>query len=96
MDCDSILTEAENLVNGDRQAAYGTPEENFARWSQLCAAVGIHLSPAQIAMVLALGKLSREAHKAKRDNLVDACGYLEIHARLKRGEPVSTRSGAGG
>lgn len=78
----SILVEAESLVNGDRQAAYGTPEENFGRWSALCKTMGIQLEPHQLAMVMVLGKLARQVNKHKRDNFVDAGGYLELAFRL--------------
>lgn len=37
---ESILLEAESLINGDRAKAYGAPEDNFRRWSDLCAATG--------------------------------------------------------
>lgn len=78
----SILTEAHELVNGDRAKAYGDVHENFQRWSDLLRPLGIVLTPYQLALVMVAGKLARQTHKAKRDNLVDACGYLEIADRL--------------
>ncbi len=80
---ESILLEAEGLINGDRQASYGTPEANFARWAKLCQAVGILLTPSELAMVMALGKIAREANRHKRDNTVDGAAYLDIYERLK-------------
>lgn len=83
----SILVEAENLVNGDRQKAYGTPEENFGRWSHLCWASGRenlkNLTPADLAFIMVLGKLAREANSHKRDNQVDGAAYLELFERLQ-------------
>lgn len=81
----SILVEAEGLVNGPRAQAYGTPQKNFGRWADLCKVMGIDLTPEQLAMVMVLGKLAREANGHKRDNIVDAGGYLEIYERLVEG-----------
>lgn len=81
-DLGQLLTEARNLITGDRQAAYGSPEDNFGRWSTMCAAHGIPLTPAQLAMVMALGKISREANAHKPDNIVDAAAYLALYDYL--------------
>jgi hypothetical protein len=78
----SVLLEAESLVNGDRRAAYGDVKLNFGRWADACKAHAIDVTPAQLAMIMVLGKLSRETNKKKRDNIVDACGYLELYYRL--------------
>jgi hypothetical protein len=82
----SVLLEAEELINGDRSAAYGTPEDNFRRWANLCWASdreGIkHLTPADLAMVMVLGKLARETNAHRRDNLVDAAAYIDIFRQV--------------
>ena len=82
----SILAEAENLINGDRATAYGTPKDNFGRWANLCAASERerikHLTPSDLAMVMVLGKISRETNTAKRDNIVDAAAYLELYRQV--------------
>lgn len=87
MDQGSILVEADTLINGDRAAAYGTPKDNFRRWANLCAASERErikaLTPADLAMVMALGKLARETNAAKRDNLTDAAAYLEIYRQVQ-------------
>jgi len=83
----SVLLEAEELINGDRSSAYGTPEDNFRRWANLCWASdreGIkHLTPADLAMVMALGKIARETNAHRRDNLTDAAAYLEIYRQVR-------------
>lgn len=85
----SILTEAEDLVNGDRAQAYGKPSDNFRRWANLCRATErpalALLTPEDIAIIMALGKLARETNSVKRDNPVDACGYLEIYSQITEG-----------
>ncbi len=76
----SILVEASRLVNTDRQADYGHPQDDFKRiatiWSALLEnKLNVDLTPSEVgAMMIAL-KLSRTAYKNKRDNWVDIAGY---------------------
>jgi len=83
----SILQEADALVNGDRQAAYGTPQANFKRWSNLCWASDREnlrsLTPEDLAWIMVLGKIARDTNGPKRDNIVDGAAYLEIVNRLR-------------
>ena len=85
----SILTEAHGLVHGDRQASYGHPAVDFARTAALASIQLAHklssdLGPEDVAMFMVCVKLSREAHQHGRDNLVDACGYLDCRERVLR------------
>ena len=78
----SILVEAERLVHGPRQAAYGHPSEDFARTAALANVLlaGKLLHPLEardVAVLMVCVKLSRETNAHKRDNLVDAAGYIE-------------------
>ena len=74
---ESILIEAERLVNGDRNESYGPPWVDYGRTVEIFAAItSIDLTVEQAIMFMVAMKLSRQAHLAKRDNLVDACGYL--------------------
>jgi hypothetical protein len=38
-------------------------------------------------MIMVLGKLARQANSKKQDNLVDACGYLDLGFQLLEGPP---------
>ena len=77
------LYEAASLIDGDRQKAYGTPEENFGRWASMVSDyLGYPVTPMDMAMISALGKISRIAHQAKYDSFVDAAGYLAIATHL--------------
>lgn len=79
----SILTEADALVNGDRQKAYADPITNFKRISAIASGLlGKEITPAECAMVLVATKLGREMHGHKRDNIIDCAGYLEIYNRI--------------
>lgn len=76
----SILIEAARLVDGDRQADYGHPADDFKRiatiWSALLEnKLNVDLTSSEVgAMMIAL-KLSRTAFKNKRDNWIDIAGY---------------------
>jgi hypothetical protein len=72
-----IAHEAIDLVTGDRQAAYGHPSRNFQETADLWSVVlGIQVTPEQVALCMVQVKIARELHNSKRDNLVDAIGYL--------------------
>lgn len=73
----TIATEAIQLVSGDRQAAYGHPAKNFADIARLWEVVlGYPVTSEQVALCMVQVKIAREIHVKKRDNLVDAIGYL--------------------
>ena len=79
----SVLKEADGLVNGDRQASYGHPHTDYTctadMWSAMILrryGVDIPLTPDFACLMMVAVKLSRECGKPKRDNLVDAAGYI--------------------
>lgn len=75
----TILQEALQLVNGDRNEAYGNPKAKYeviaALWS---AVLGFKVEPRQVILCMIATKLGRESMKHKRDNLVDLSGYCEV------------------
>lgn len=81
---ESILQEADRIVNGDRQADYSDPVENFRHIAAIASAIlKKELVPEDCAVVLIAVKLARENYRHKRDNLVDLAGYTEILHRIK-------------
>ena len=78
----SILLEAESIVNGARHADYGGTEgiERIAKVASIIT--NKDLTPKDIALVMISLKLVRESFNHKRDNLVDICGYSEILNKL--------------
>jgi len=73
----TIAEEAVNIVTGERQQAYGHPSKNFQDTARLWSVVlGIEVTPQQVALCMVHLKLAREVFSPKRDNLVDAIGYL--------------------
>lgn len=73
----SILHEAEELINGDRQKDYDHPLDNFTRIAKIWSVIlGIEVTPEQVGLCMVGTKLAREAFSPKRDNLVDGAGYF--------------------
>lgn len=75
-----ILSEAAELINGERAQAYGEPEQSFeniaAHWSTY---LGIEITPVDVGMMMILLKVSRNGRdRYKRDNVVDICGYAGL------------------
>ena len=81
-----LLRLAEEIVNGDRQRDYSSPEQNFER---IAAFWNIYLGIADItakdvAAMLALLKIARIASgHAKSDNWVDLAGYAACGGEIE-------------
>lgn len=82
---ESVLAEADRLIVGARQGDYGHALDNFTtiaelwtgylRGKQYCFDRD-RLAAEDVAMLLVLLKLGREMGHHKRDNIVDAAGYV--------------------
>jgi hypothetical protein len=73
----SILSEAEHLTTHDRNQSYGHPSDDYGRVTgAFNALTGHKLTTQQGILFMVCVKLAREAYKPKRDNRVDAAGYL--------------------
>lgn len=58
---DSILLEAERLVSGDRNSAYGPAWEDYTRTARLWSIIlGFEVDPAKAALCMLAMKISRE------------------------------------
>jgi hypothetical protein len=74
----SILAEADNIVN-NRTRGYESAEESFVSISAIASAIRRkEITPRDVTAVLLALKLSREKYSHKRDNLVDAAGYIQL------------------
>lgn len=84
---ESVLQEAERIINGDRRADYGAAEESFDQIARLWSVVlGIEVDREQVALCMIMLKISRYLHGSQRDSVVDLCGYaglLEVMKCLK-------------
>jgi hypothetical protein len=84
---ETILEEAQRLIHGDRNQAYGHPLDDFGCTASLWTSYLKHkynplgpdvpeLEPEDVGLMMVLLKISRQANAPKRDNLVDGCGYF--------------------
>lgn len=78
---ESILQEADRLVNGPRRASYGPAHVDFGRTAGMVSAMLSHklkeaVTPEEIGMIMICVKLSRQVSSPKRDNCVDGAGYF--------------------
>jgi len=84
----TILSKALEIINGERQDRYGSPEDSFGiiaeYWNTYLESIGVSfdvsdLSRADIPIMMALFKIARmSGQKYTQDNFVDAAGYLGI------------------
>lgn len=72
-----ILMEAADLVDGDRNAQYGDPRQDFQRTATMWSAyLGAQIAPHDVAAMMAMLKLSRiRWSPGKRDSWADLAGY---------------------
>lgn len=84
-----LLREAESIVVGSRNTAYGNPEDNFRNiaslWNAYLVAqtpgIASDLTPQDVAHMMILMKMARLAtNPAHRDSLVDIAGYAACAA----------------
>lgn len=92
---DTILDEAKRLTGngGDRNDSYDHPYPNFSRiaevWTTLLDAKlkpDTSVTPRDVALLMIGMKIVRDAHKGRRDNLVDIAGYARCIERLEEWE----------
>ena len=88
---DSLMTEAFALTRGDRHQQYGDPVQAAEAYAQVWTGLlahklrpGAQVTAADFALLMTSLKLTREIRNSKRDNVVDAHGYLSILARIRK------------
>lgn len=81
----SVLEQADKLINGERQKAYGDPKDNLSRvaeqWNMyLHQKTGMWpgIAVEDVCWMMTLLKMCRQMHKADKENLVDAAGYIGL------------------
>lgn len=84
MDRKKILEEAIHLIYNDRQADYGTPQENHDRIAKLWSVVlGIDVKSYQVALCMNQVKVARLVQSpTKLDGWVDGAAYMGIGGEL--------------
>ena len=74
----TILKEAMEAIDGNRDQQYGRPEDNFGRIAALWEAYLSHveITEVDVANMMILLKIARSQHDPRvRDNWVDIAGY---------------------
>ncbi len=87
----NILEEAQQIIYGDREQTYGKPDINLQRigllWSQYLSmrydTTLPVISPEDVCWMMTLLKMARQMNAPKRDNLVDAAGYIALIERIE-------------
>ena len=78
-----VLSIAGDLINGERQSHYGTPQENFGTTSRMWSAyLDIEISAADVCHLMTLLKIARLKRGPHRDSSIDACGYMALGAEV--------------
>lgn len=80
---ESISEEARRIITSSKRSDYGPAEESFDRiaevWTGLLRTkLSQQITGKDVAILMTGFKLCREMNAHKRDNLVDAVGYLEL------------------
>jgi hypothetical protein len=83
---ETVLAEATRITSTERQRDYGHPRENFAAiagmWNAYKGAKkDADFTPSDVASLMILVKVARQANAAKRDNAVDIAGYARTLAQ---------------
>lgn len=88
-----ILREAATTISTGRQDDYGHAEDSFATiagmWEHYLSArfgESVELDGRDVAMMMSLLKVARDAASRKRDNLVDLAGYAALAERATRSD----------
>lgn len=84
---ESILQEAERIINGPRRTDYGPVEESFIdiarRWTvELGPKLNEPLTPFDVCHLMVQMKMSRAKNGFHRDSYVDICGYAGLTEKL--------------
>ena len=85
----SILTEAHNIIYGDREKTYGTPDLNLKRIAKIWEVIfGHSVTIEQVCHAMIGVKLARAVNSPDhRDTLVDLCGYAALIDRCHEAVP---------
>lgn len=78
-----VLAIAGDLINGERQTHYGTPQDNFGTTAALFSAyLDIDITASDVCHLMTLLKIARLKRGPHRDSSIDACGYMALGAEV--------------
>lgn len=81
----SILTKAEEIINGQRAKDYGDAKENHIRIAKLWEAyTGVEFEPEDVAIMMILLKIARHMENGyHEDTTVDIAGYAGVLEKMQ-------------
>ena len=81
---ESVLVEAERIINGQRAIDYGDTLDSFTRIGQLWSPVlGVEVTAEQVALCMVGLKVARAMNGYHRDSIVDIAGYAGCVERIQ-------------
>lgn len=84
-----ILREASDLLDGQRQADYGTPDQNFADIASGWRVIfGPGVTPDKVALAMAWLKICRAKNGKSWDSYVDGAAYMALAGELAQPRPI--------
>lgn len=90
------LAEAQRLILGDRHTQYGDYGDEAEKIARVAGILrNKEFNANDIPAIHVATKLVREAHQHKRDNLVDAAGYIGLWQSMHDKHVSRTKDGAG-
>jgi len=76
-----VLSIAGDLINGERQKHYGTPQDNFGTTAKMWSAyLDAEISASDVCHLMTLLKIARLKRGPNWDSSIDACGYMALGA----------------
>lgn len=87
---------AAEAVCGERNESYGSPVDDFATQAEMFSAylsrtnaARVIVRASDIAALMILVKMARQAHRPKHDNWIDAAGYAACGAQCNDSKPTA-------
>jgi|TARA_R110000744_G_scaffold33338_1_gene77750 hypothetical protein len=78
-----VLRTAIELINGDREKDYGTPEENFTVIAEMWSSyLGLYVKASDVCNMMVLLKIARLRNGQHMDSSVDTAGYAALSAEM--------------
>lgn len=89
----TVLDKAKVIVYGRGERDYGHPRVNMGNtaefWTSYLQRRGLlgnnSITPRDVALMMVMVKVSREAQEFRVDNLIDIAGYTEVANRITTG-----------
>lgn len=85
---ETVLTTAEQLINGQRAKDYGDASENFQRIADLWTPIlGVQVTASDVALCLTQLKVARLiTSPTHKDSWIDAAGYIALGGEIANKE----------